>query len=63
MYRRHRHRQTLLAALTVYNTEIYNTFFIGVDRLSAWPIIAVNIKYFYDNRIGHFQNRCADKII
>ncbi len=28
MYRHHRHRQTLLAALTVYNTEIYNTLLL-----------------------------------
>ncbi len=28
MYRHHRHRHTLLAALTVYNTEIYNTLLL-----------------------------------
>ncbi len=31
----------------VYKESI---FIIGVDRLSAWPIIAVDIKHFYDNR-------------
>ncbi len=29
MYRHHRHRHTLLAALTVYNTEIYNTLLLA----------------------------------
>ncbi len=31
---------------------------LGVDRLSAWPIIGADIKHFID--IGHFQNRFAD---
>ncbi len=29
MYRHHRHRHTLLAALTVYNTEMYNTLLLA----------------------------------
>ncbi len=28
---------------------------LGVDRLSAWPIIAVDIKHFYDNRYRPFS--------
>ncbi len=31
---------------------------VGVDRLSAWPIIGADIKHFTD--IGHFQNIFAD---
>ncbi len=31
---------------------------LGVDRLSAWPIIGADIKHFTD--IGHFKNRFAD---
>ncbi len=32
---------------------------VGVDRLSAWPIIGADIKHFTD--IGHFQNIFGDK--
>ncbi len=30
---------------------------VGVDRL----LLLADIRHFYDYRIGHFQNRCADK--
>ncbi len=33
---------------------------LGVDRLSAWPIIGADIKHFTD--IGHFKNRFADNL-
>ncbi len=33
---------------------------VGVDRLSAWPIIGADIKHFTIIDIGHFQNRFAD---
>ncbi len=34
-------------------------FKVGVDRLSAWPIIGADIKHFYDYRYRPFQNRFA----
>ncbi len=36
---------------------------VGVDRLSAWPIIGADFKHFYDYQYLHFQNWCAVKII
>ncbi len=40
-----------------------NMLKLGVDRLSAWPIIGANIKHFTIIDIGHFQNRFADNYI
>ncbi len=33
---------------------------LGVDRLSAWPIIGADIKHLPIIDIGHFQNIFAD---
>ncbi len=33
---------------------------LGVDRLSAWPIIGADIKHLPIIDIGHFKNRFAD---
>ncbi len=49
--------------LIVERPDYVSRYKVGVDRLSAWPIIAVDIKHFMIIGIGHFQNRCADKII
>ncbi len=44
-------------------TKIIITIILVNIVIRGRPIIAIDIKHFYDYRIGHFQNRCADKII
>ncbi len=42
--------------LMITNIYIYVSL-VGVDRLSAWPIIGADIKHFYDYRYRPFSKQ------
>ncbi len=44
----------MLRVLDMYHVNTMVLFEVGVDRLSAWPIIGADIKHFTDYRYRPF---------